>query len=655
MNIKFLYCVFGLFFLTNINLFSQNKLPEYGQIAQEEMRELFHPKDTVAEAAILFDIGETKFDDSFNIRFKRRTRIKIYKKTGFEWANVYVPLYVKNKQNPEFLEEVKAHSFNHENGQIIRYELNKKDIFKDKRNEFYDIIRFTIPNVKQGSVIEFEYTFVTPYSTNLPDWQFQHKIPVNWSEYNLALPPFFEYQMIGTGFQKFFINETKPSKYQRTVGGYQFNESIFRMAMKDIPSFKDEPFITSENDYIAQMNFQLAKYEFPGRSKENYMKTWETLVEKLLEDFKIGEHLGDKAGKEEAISITQDIPESEPLKKAKAIYTFVQKSFRFNGIETLQVLVPPKKLMLSKEGNCTDIHILLCNMLNHVGIKAKPVIISTREHGKINTNYPLLEKFNYTLVLVNIGQDQYLLDATNPYLIFGMLPAQCINGFGLILEKVKGKPAQFIILEQPVAYTHRTHVIMRFNQEQKKYETQVSLLLQGYASLQARNTNLTEEKFKQSIQSDTVNKLTIKNMETVSNPIEIKFHTPQEFDETAEIIYLELPFIHPDFAENPFKKNERNFAIDFTYKRDYVYTLNLEIPEGYRLEEVPASLDEEIANSLITFKLNSTKISEKLHQISFQFKVSKPVIDHEQYAQIKNIYTKAVTKTKELIVLKKIK
>jgi hypothetical protein len=628
-------------------------LPDFGSVGLEELTQKAHPQDSSAEAAILFDVGEAKFDDNFSIRFKRRTRIKIYQKTGFEWANIRTLLYVKDRQKPEILEDIKAISFNFENGQAVNRLLEKKDIFREKVNEYYDAVLFSIPSVKQGSVIEFQYTFITPYNTNLPDWQFQYNIPVNWSEYTVQLIPFFSYQMIGKGFQKFFINESKVSRSERTIGRYSFKEPIYQLAMKDIPAFKDESFITSEQDYMAQMDFQLSKVEFPNQGVENYMNTWEGLVEKLVKEFSIGDHLGDKATKSLASSLVASIPESEPLQRARAIYNYVQNGFEFDGIKTLRVLVPPKKLLDVKKGNCTDLHVLLCNMLNQINIEAHLVILSTRSHGKINLNYPLLERFNYAVVLVNIGKDQYILDATNPHLIFGMLPPECINDVGLVLEYQKKQAAQFVVLDQALSYNKRTNVNTRYDPIKQKLVTNHKISLGGYAGLEARNQRLNEKDLQKKMADTEFNQLTIKNLEEKTKPVDITFHNESDFDREVDIIYLELPMIDEVFKTNPFKKSERLFPIDFTYKQNHLYIYNLEIPTGYQVDEAPTALEEKLADNLAALKVSSKNLSDNLYQFSFQWDVNKSVIHNQHYNQIKDLYGKFVAKLSETIVLKK--
>src|SRR6187431_1990746 len=74
-----------------------------GKVSVAELEEKEHPKDPSAPAAILFKKGEVKFEYSENYGFQVvtevKTRIKIYKKEGYDWANQEVRYYLDNSLN----------------------------------------------------------------------------------------------------------------------------------------------------------------------------------------------------------------------------------------------------------------------------------------------------------------------------------------------------------------------------------------------------------------------------------------------------------------------------------------------------------------------------------------------------------------------------
>ena len=81
--IKYLYNVIGLCLISTITL-AQVEIYKFGQFSDYEVTLNQYDKDPEAEAIILFDIGASTFfltDRGYDIRFKRKKRIKILSKS----------------------------------------------------------------------------------------------------------------------------------------------------------------------------------------------------------------------------------------------------------------------------------------------------------------------------------------------------------------------------------------------------------------------------------------------------------------------------------------------------------------------------------------------------------------------------------------------
>src|SRR3954471_17853707 len=68
-----------------------------GKVSIEELKEKSHPNDTSAVAAIIFEKGQNTFeydqDRGFTMDLEVITRIKIYKKEGYDWATKKINYY----------------------------------------------------------------------------------------------------------------------------------------------------------------------------------------------------------------------------------------------------------------------------------------------------------------------------------------------------------------------------------------------------------------------------------------------------------------------------------------------------------------------------------------------------------------------------------
>lgn len=180
-------------FLFLENTFSQKISYEYGKISSGDFAINSFLGDTSFEAIVLYDIGSSKFvrgAEGFDILFERRTKIKILSKAGIDHSEIEIPLYQEGNVF-ERVADLEGVTYNLENGTIAQSNLNKDDVYEEKVNESWVVKKFAMPNVKEGSVIEFKYTVYTPYIFNLQDWEFQRDIPTLYSEYVVRSIPFF--------------------------------------------------------------------------------------------------------------------------------------------------------------------------------------------------------------------------------------------------------------------------------------------------------------------------------------------------------------------------------------------------------------------------------------------------------------------------------
>lgn len=161
--------------------------------------------DTSYGAVIIADIGSSSFEGNtkgwFSLIYKHQRRIKIINKKGFDLASVEIPLYISSKSNAEEkLDALKASTYNLENGTVVETKLGKDAIFKDKQDKSHVVKKFTMPAIKEGSIIEYSYTINSDFLFNLQPWIFQGSYPRVWSEYELDLPNFFEYVFLAQGY-----------------------------------------------------------------------------------------------------------------------------------------------------------------------------------------------------------------------------------------------------------------------------------------------------------------------------------------------------------------------------------------------------------------------------------------------------------------------
>ncbi len=251
---------------------------KFNKVSPAELKMTEYKKDTTAHAVVLEEYGENYFEvinDQYFIIKHFYAKIKILDKQGIEQAaKIQIPFY-KGKNAFEVIKNVKAITHNPNETD----ELAKDQVFSVDVNSFYGETRFTFPNVKVGSVIEYQYTLESPFYYNFEGWDFQSNIPKMYSEFNAKIPANFRYNRSLKGFQKLDINEASVKKRCFKVPGIigRADCELLKYAMKDIPAFTEESYMLSRNNYISKIAFELSEEVLFNGGKKVYTKTWKAV------------------------------------------------------------------------------------------------------------------------------------------------------------------------------------------------------------------------------------------------------------------------------------------------------------------------------------------------------------------------------------------
>ncbi len=81
--------------------------------------------------------------------------------------------------------------------------------------------------------------------------------------------------------------------------------------------------------------------------------------------------------------------------------------FTCTGYNSTQLSQNLRNILKSRNGSEAEINILLIAMLRKVGIEADPMLLSTRSHGYAHTIYPLMNRINYVIAQVQIGDSTF--------------------------------------------------------------------------------------------------------------------------------------------------------------------------------------------------------------------------------------------------------
>ena len=215
-------------------------------------------QDTTANAVVLYEYGNAKIDEkSFNLVLNYKKKIKILNRNGFDQADVKIYLY-NSGGNKEKITNLIATTTNIEDGTVNRINLDASQIFEEKADENHTIFKFLLPNIKEGSVITYSYTFESPFIYKFNTWRFQEGIPKLYSEYNTSIPGNYDYNIKLVGELKLDANEStiKKACIERNNGA-SADCTVGKYAMKDIPAFIEEDYMTSAKNYLSRIEYEL--------------------------------------------------------------------------------------------------------------------------------------------------------------------------------------------------------------------------------------------------------------------------------------------------------------------------------------------------------------------------------------------------------------
>jgi hypothetical protein len=653
---SFALVLFVLFFSVCKQTIAQTLSKAYGKVGKDDIELLTYAPDKEAEAIVLFDYGKSYFvdnDGSFDVIFERTTRIKIMSEAGLKWAEIEVPYYHEGYIY-ESVENVEGNTYNFADGQLKITKLDPSQSQVEKENENWNLKKFAMPDVKVGSIIEYKYKVNSQYVFNLRNWEFQWQIPCIYSEYETRMIPFFTYTWLLQGASKFSDQSSEETKgLERNFRGIKFNDLSHKYIMKDLPAFHDEGYITSMEDYIIKMDFQLSKIYYPDGTTKDIVTTWPKLIEDLLKSDDFGKYI--KKSEKEAKEFLQadSLAVKNTSEKFEYVMNKVKSSFNWNQRRSYAASDKVSDFMKNKVGNCADINLFAIGQLSAAGIEAYPVILSTRDHGKIKVDYPFAHFFNYVIIMANIEGKVVMTDATEPLCQNDRIPTRCINDKGLVINN---GDIQWVNLGCSFITSNQTFLnFNQFDSINHTFMVNMNIASTEYAALSLRNQygdNI--EKMKERINKDEGISLIDSTMKTM-NYLESKKPYKMSYSVWANVEMINnkmycAPFLREVINDNPFKQDSRNYPIDMVYPEKHVYITTLTIPKGYSVEYVPSNI--KIANDQIDLDFSVLKSEDKIN-ITFGYFFKKSVYPATDYAKIKYYYNEIVKKGNDKIVLVK--
>ncbi len=643
---------------------SAQKLPfKFGKVdvSDLEMKQCDFYPDATSMTLAEYGIINFKFSDDHGFQYIMdvAVRKKIFKITDADQGNVKIHTYSPARGSAEEeISSLRAFCHNLVNGKVERIKLDNQEYFKKRLNDYWVEISFAIPNIKEGSVIEYTYKKTSDYLYNLTTWDFQSDIPAAHSEIRFTIPEYFNYQISQVGSS--FITEDRSDDKRETfsykweqqgafgqvekgTGTLESNSKYRRLVSNNIPPVEDEPYMNNRSDVISRLQFQLVSTKMPNSVVKMVAGNYEKFNSELLSSTSFGERLKHPGFVK---NFREQCDHDSDKEKARAIYTHIATHFSWNKVYSFMSSDAGRQAYNQAEGSVADINLTLVTAFRALGLEAYPVILSTRGNGSVHPVYPSYEEFNYMLGAVKIDEKWYLCDASSK-LPFGQIPLRCRNGQGWLVSEQGG---QWIDMKTGSTYTEATTLRTEISAE--KITTHITNKCSGYAALKTyneiakKNTGEYGEDLANRFSDVEMNNLKVSELE-LGEPVKMEYDISKENDD-SDILYIQ-PVLTGSITENPFKREERRSVIDFPYEFNFKVMSQIVVPEGYSIE-LPEQQRIVLPKNGGSFTFSCGKNGNLVTVVS-QVRIIQNVFTPAEYPVLKQFYQIIADKNQEPVVL----
>ncbi|HRZ75424.1 MAG TPA: DUF3857 domain-containing protein [Flavobacterium sp.] len=649
---------------------------KFGKVSIEELQETKHPLDANAPAAILSKKHTVKYEYQQNIGFVQireiTMRIKIYTQEGFEYADYMAPFY-NSKSARETVSKVNGTTYNLEGGKITETKLKSDQVFENEVTKNRSEVKFTMPNVKPGSVLEYKYEIRSPFEQSIDQVECQYEIPLNKLDVKISIPDYYTVKPSTKGYFPINLKQSKENtsftlmSTERTNSGgtfntvssqtyadnYTYTSNVYSVTMSNVPAIKLEPYVDNLSNYKAAINMEVVGFQFPGQLYKSYAQTWDDVVKSIYDNENFGGELK-KTGyfEQDLDKVINDI--TIQTDRMAAVLEFCKNKIKWNDYYSLFSRDGVKDAYKKGVGNSGDINLNLINMLNYAGLIANPILVSTKSHGI--PLFPTLEGFNYVVAGVELNGSLYLLDASDKFSTVNILPERAINWSGRLIKKSGGYEEVSLF---PSTASQENSIVSFSLKEDAKIIGKRRVQYTSYLAKNFREkyVNVSKESYLEKMESNYEG-IDISNHE-VTNDKELYQPVSETYDfEMANVAdkigntIVFSPMFFLATSTNPFKSETREYPIDFVYPIKSRQTFTVTIPEGYAIESIPAPLNIAMPENLGSYRYTIQK-TETTVQLVVQYEINKAYISQDYYDVVKDFFKQIVDKEAEKVVLKK--
>ena len=633
---------------------------KFGKPTKEEMAMTVYEQDPEAEAVVLCRLTNVEYtvqERGYIVDYHEKFRIKVLKPEGARCAEVVIPYlinqngksyindskfslrsssieigstnqyfenngagsFVENAMGnytQESVEDLKATAFNLENGKVVKSTLKRGQVTTEKIDDTHAQVRFTIPDVRQGTVVEYEYCVHSELFYRLRDWYAQGDIPVSYACLDMDIPSYLIFNIEEQGIQRLSCRCVQGTMHYKLESDaitkpVSVPTNHYTCVGRNLKAIPKDDFVWNAHDHCAGITAELKSYSLRGTMQMDYARTWDQIDKMILEDDELGKRLDDHSPLADELKAMKEIANEQ--ERAIAVYKLVTGRVKWDGSYKLW---PQSSAQTLKEGTGSnaDINLLLIQSLQDAGLTASPVVLRTRDMGLLPYNFPSIRKLSSFVVAVTLtsGRNIYL-DASSTDGYVDVLSEPLLVERARLVQK--GKSGQWVNLQNLTKAQSNTVIEATLSENGQLKGTRTT-----------RHTGLSAVEYRQAkgIEGEFAPDVTEVEEFTVQG---------QVTDGTISI----CPFLVPPMKANPFQADSRPIPVQFPYSHSELVVVNITLPKGYVLADTPMRNVVSTPDKGIDGRYIVGTADEKV-TVQYQLNVNKLSHSQKNYSELRGIF-----------------
>lgn len=625
---------------------------KYGKITPDELAMTSYEPEPDAEAVFIYDDTDIHyvFGQSIQLECYRTVKIKVLTDEGVRWGDVAIDCH-RHLLSKQSVSRLTATAYNLVDGKTVKTQLGKQNIFEEEIDENTKRLKFSIPDVKAGTVIEYRYTFTSDFIGTIPDVDIQHSIPVVRSNAQVSIPEYFTHHIRTKGYLSLPVEK----KYDNGVVAANFTSgytvSVYSCTLDRVPSLRKEPYVWYLDDFRAGLEFEINGLSIPGSLYKNFTNTWTNVYESLKQsEFGRYANLRNPFKDEVAGIVARNTGERERL---HAVLKLVQSRITWDGTYRLKPQSSPYTAVEKGRGDSGSINFILAAALRDAGFRPEIILLNPRSAGRLPLTHATDQIRTFVLRTTLADGEKVYLDATDRHSDVNVLPTQLLVDRARLYGAVDGyegwvnlsSPAQSVVLSQISARLTDEGIL-----ECTEIDTETNQAAYELSCRYSRSEN--HDTFVQEYEQKAriaISDLTVEGLGTAKARMKLTF--TKTVDSGGDFLYV-CPTIVPFIEENPFTSSKRRLPVEFSYPHRYRIIATLMLPEGWTAEELPQSTRMIACNEGIAVSFQTQQQGAMIHCL-FDFSLSRIIYPAEEYTDLSAFYGFLTDLCNSRIILKK--